>query len=160
MIDATAAIASPTSSATAALTNRSATDTTRFAKTLKQASANKIDQTPLREVAGQLVSAAFVLPMLAEVRNSSMNTDLFGGGFGQDAIQQQLDTKLADQIASSPRFPLVQSLVDYLSPKRPSTMPAPPAFQQRQADRLMNSSPPATDATPTTHTKPGIDRLG
>ena len=71
----------------------------------------------LRKAAGELVAAAFLLPMLDHVRNSTMKSDLFGGGMDQDAMRQMLDVRLAGEIASSPSFPLVDALVEQFRPK-------------------------------------------
>jgi Rod binding domain-containing protein len=48
--------------------------------------------------ARQLVSTAFVQPMLAQMRDDPFRSDLFHGGFAEDAFAQQLETQLADRI--------------------------------------------------------------
>lgn len=92
-----------------------------FAAALAQRSSNAtannaLEQgTPrsqqLREAAGQLVATAFLQPLMAQMRSSAFNTDLFGGGFAQDAMQEKLDTALIDELAASERFPLTDALV-------------------------------------------------
>ncbi len=47
----------------------------------------------VREAAEQMVASAFLLPLMAEARGGSLKSDLFGGGFAQDAMAQQLETR-------------------------------------------------------------------
>ncbi|MEM8782170.1 MAG: hypothetical protein AAGE65_04865 [Planctomycetota bacterium] len=68
----------------------------------------------LREVSGQLVATAFLLPLFKQARSSAFKTDLFGGGFAQDAMQEKLDVHLAEAIAASHRFPLTDAVVNHL----------------------------------------------
>ncbi|MEM1446505.1 MAG: rod-binding protein [Planctomycetota bacterium] len=76
--------------------------------------AGQTKQDQLREAAGQLVATAFLLPLMKEARSSTFKTDLFGGGFAQDAMQEKLDVALADELAQSGRFPLTDALVRHL----------------------------------------------
>ncbi len=55
-------------------------------------------------VGNQLVATAMIQPILAELRNSPFKSDLFDGGRAEEVFGQQLDTTLADRIASSPAF--------------------------------------------------------
>lgn len=71
-------------------------------------------ETQIRESAEQLVASAFVLPMLQQLRESPFETEMFGAGQGEKLFRQRLDTMLADRIAGSPGFPLVDTLVDRL----------------------------------------------
>ncbi|MEM7577223.1 MAG: rod-binding protein [Planctomycetota bacterium] len=68
----------------------------------------------LREAAGQLVATAFLLPLMKEARSSTFKSDLFGGGFAEDAMQEKLDVAITDELAASDRFPLTDALVDHL----------------------------------------------
>lgn len=90
-----------------------------------------------REAAGQLVAAAFILPLLAETRKSSMNTDLFGGGMGQDAMRQKLDVELAERLATSPKFPIVDAMVDRYMPE--NIIPIE-VFRKQQAEADPNAA--------------------
>lgn len=77
-----------------------------------QGPATKTEQ--LREAAGQLVATAFLLPLMKEARSSTFKSDLFGGGFAEDAMQEKLDVAIADELAASDRFPLTEALVRHL----------------------------------------------
>jgi hypothetical protein len=63
-----------------------------FSNPLARASAEA------RQAAEQFVATAFVMPMLAAMRDDPFKSELFHGGFTEDAFGQQLDTQLADQI--------------------------------------------------------------
>ncbi len=78
------------------------------------AEAPATKQEQLREAAGQLVATAFLLPLMAEARKSNFKSDLFGGGFAQDAMREKLDVQFAEQLAASDRFPLTDALVKHL----------------------------------------------
>ena len=71
-------------------------------------------ETQIRESAEKLVASAFVLPMLQQLRESPFETEMFAPGQGEKLFRQRLDTMLADRIAGSPGFPLVDTLVDRL----------------------------------------------
>ena len=73
-------------------------------------SAGKSKREQLREAVEQLVSSAFILPVLGQMRDSALNSDLFGGGFAEKSFQQQLDTVLADRMVSGGNFPLVDTI--------------------------------------------------
>lgn len=91
-------------------------------------------QAELRQAAEQFVSSAFVLPLLAQMRDDPFRSDLFHGGQGEDAFQSQLDTILADRITRGARFPLVDTIVDKIlsgygarAGRASSTSPSAPA---------------------------------
>ncbi|MEX0745016.1 MAG: rod-binding protein [Phycisphaeraceae bacterium] len=77
----------------------------------------------LRDAAEQLVASAFVLPFLSQVRDTSLGSDMFHGGYAEDAFQQQLDTHLADEMVTNSRFPLVDGIERYLLGERSTDMP-------------------------------------
>lgn len=52
-----------------------------------------------RDAANQLVSMAFIKPLLAQTRESPFKSDMFHGGHGEEVFQQQLDSVLADRMA-------------------------------------------------------------
>ncbi|MBL4700884.1 MAG: hypothetical protein JKX85_06470 [Phycisphaeraceae bacterium] len=64
----------------------------------------------IREAAQQLVSSALILPMLAQIRESSLKSEMFHGGFTEDAFGAQLDTELADKMVAKSNFPIVEAI--------------------------------------------------
>ena len=97
----------------------------------------------LREAAEQLVASAFVQPMLNQLHESPFKTERFGGGSGEKLFRQRLDTILADRIAGSPGFPLVDTLVNHMQRRvgRPAPTTAPPAAPTT-APTSPNPAPP------------------
>ncbi len=63
-----------------------------------------------REAVEQLVAAAFVSPLLGELRDQPFDSDLFGSGFEHDAFRQQMDTIIADRMVKSSRWPIVDTI--------------------------------------------------
>jgi len=61
-------------------------------------------QDRARTAANQLVATALVQPILEEMRSSPFKSKLFHGGRGEEVFGQQLDTVLAERIASAPGF--------------------------------------------------------
>jgi len=72
-------------------------------------------QDRARTAASQLVATALVQPILAELRSSPFKSDLFHGGRGEEVFRQQLDTVLAERIASSPGFGAVETVAAQLN---------------------------------------------
>lgn len=68
----------------------------------------------MREVSQQFVSGAFLQPLLKQMQDDPFRSDLMHGGFAEDSFQQQLNTIIADRIAATPRFPIVDALHDYI----------------------------------------------
>jgi len=83
-----------------------ARDEASFDATLAQAKRN------LTQLAEKLVASAFVLPMIGQMRNDPLKSDLFHGGFAEDVFTQQYDTRLADTIAANGKFPVVDLLAE------------------------------------------------
>jgi len=70
-----------------------------FAEVLASASVGgESRETLVREQARKLVATTFVSPLLARMREDPFRSDLFHGGFAEDAFGAQLDTILADRI--------------------------------------------------------------
>ena len=67
-----------------------------------------------RDAANQLGASALIQPVLAQLRESPFKSDLFSGGRGEEAFGQQLDTLLADRLASTPGFGPAQALAQRL----------------------------------------------
>ncbi len=72
----------------------------------------------VRDAARGLVSSAFLLPMLAQVRASAKEGDLLHGGFGEDVWRQQLDTMIADRILQKSNFSVVEAVYRNIVPKQ------------------------------------------
>lgn len=64
----------------------------------------------IRHAAQQLVSSALILPMLSQIRDSALKSDLFDGGFMESAFGAQLDTELADRMVAKSNFPIVDAI--------------------------------------------------
>ena len=71
----------------------------------------------LREAAAELVSAAFLRPMLAEARQDPFKSELFHGGRGEEIFGEQLDGILADRITSAANFPMTDAIVKHFAPQ-------------------------------------------
>ncbi|MAX26904.1 MAG: hypothetical protein CMJ19_20615 [Phycisphaeraceae bacterium] len=76
----------------------------------KAANFSDEQKREIREAAQQLVSSALILPMLAQIRESSLKSELFHGGFTEDAFGSQLDTELADRMVAKSNFPIVDAI--------------------------------------------------
>ncbi|MEX2673300.1 MAG: rod-binding protein [Phycisphaeraceae bacterium] len=64
----------------------------------------------VRKAAQQLVSQAFLMPMMKMMRDDPFKSDLFHGGQGEDIFAAQLDEKLADSMASQMNLPVVEAV--------------------------------------------------
>lgn len=96
----------------AAITPRSAAGPS-FEEAVAQADRKR---GQLADAADQLVSTAFVLPLLSQVRDSPFKTEMFSGGRAEEAFGQQLDVILADRITASSNFGITQAMVRSFSP--------------------------------------------
>ncbi|HWB20958.1 MAG TPA: hypothetical protein VG711_11705 [Phycisphaerales bacterium] len=81
-------------------------------QSLLNANANQNDDRSLRDSASKLVSSAFLLPLLQEVRDSTMAVGPFAPGIAEKRFGPMLDQRIADAVASSPNFPLVNAIVN------------------------------------------------
>jgi len=72
-------------------------------------------QDRARTAANQLVATALVQPILAQMRSSPFKSELFHGGRGEEVFGQQLDTVLAERIASSPTLGLGSAVAERLT---------------------------------------------
>ncbi|NBC10197.1 MAG: hypothetical protein GVY24_00490 [Planctomycetes bacterium] len=77
--------------------------------------AGKSKEQQVRESVEQLVSSAFILPLMNELRDQPLDSDLFGGGFAEDSFRQQLDTVLADRMVAGGNFPVVEVIYERLT---------------------------------------------
>ncbi len=69
----------------------------------------------LRRAAQQLVASAFVVPLLEQMREDPFKSELFHGGFAEDAFSQQLDTILSDRIAQRQNLPLADAVYRHIA---------------------------------------------
>ncbi|HAI10919.1 MAG TPA: hypothetical protein DCM28_04400 [Phycisphaerales bacterium] len=76
----------------------------------REAQMSDQQKSDIRQAAQQLVSSALILPMLQQVRESSLKSELFHGGFSEDAFGAQLDTELADRMVAKSNFPIVDAI--------------------------------------------------
>ncbi|MEM1208937.1 MAG: rod-binding protein [Planctomycetota bacterium] len=67
------------------------------------------------EAAEQLVASAFIAPLLAQLRDSMKQNDMFYGGSTEDLFGHQLDEKIADDVVKSSRFGLVDAVYREIS---------------------------------------------
>jgi len=112
-------------SSSASLPAAAFTPRDRFTQMLAQMQANpsagpkdaELAQTDdAREAAQQLIATTLVMPILSQARKDPFRSEMFHGGFGEDAFGAQLDTVLADRIAAGPQMqPLVDSVYRQLT---------------------------------------------
>lgn len=69
----------------------------------------------LRQAAEQFVSTSLLTPLLAASRQDPFRSELFHGGFGEDAFMQQLDQILADRMSQRMSMPLVDAIYNKLN---------------------------------------------
>jgi len=84
----------------------------------------------LRNAANQLVSVAFIKPLMAQMRQSPFKNDMFQGGQGETIFQEHLDTVLADRISSRSNFAIAD------------------AVYRKIAGQKHNATAPASNASP------------
>lgn len=63
-----------------------------------------------------MVSQTLILPMLEQLRDDPLRSELFHGGFAEDAFAQHMDMKMADRIAESGRLPIGKIIADQYMP--------------------------------------------
>jgi len=90
-----------------------------FQRLLQQKSNQHMSPTKAekqaRDGAAGLVSEALILPVLKQVRQSSLNKDgPFSPGIGEKAFGPEFDMELADRIAHSPRMGITDALAKKL----------------------------------------------
>ena len=64
----------------------------------------------LKDAANQLVSVAFIKPMMAQMRQSPFKNEMFHGGQGETVFQEHLDTVMADRIAGRTNYSLADAI--------------------------------------------------
>ncbi|MHC4948884.1 MAG: hypothetical protein ACYTG1_11575 [Planctomycetota bacterium] len=81
------------------------------------------DGSAPRAAAAAFVANAFVQPVLASLRESTLATGPFAPGSTEKRFGPLLDRHLADRIASAPEFPLVDAILARLAPTAPEGDP-------------------------------------
>jgi len=104
-----------------------------FAQHLTSAMAAKVaasvSEGEARQAAEQLVATTFVQPLLRQMRQDPLRSELMHGGLAEDAFSAQLDTQLADRIVRRTHWPLVDRIVQSVMGGRSTAVP--PAAEVR-----------------------------
>lgn len=89
----------------------------RFQRSLE--SAAKDNHAALADAASQLVSSAFVVPVLSSLHDSpfKLKEGPFAAGTAEKRFAPLLDQQLADRITKAANFPLVRSIIDRFTKK-------------------------------------------
>ncbi len=87
----------------------------RFAQILNSTKSDDKKTDELKEQAEEFVGFAFYLPLLKQSRDDVFKTDLFHGGFAEDAFGSELDQILSGRLAKRDETGLVDSLVQRYS---------------------------------------------
>ena len=82
----------------------------RSTSKLDNSGASDQQKEEILQAAQQLVASALVLPMLAQTRDSAFKSEMFHGGFSEDAFGSQLDTHLADRMVAKSNFSVVDAI--------------------------------------------------
>ena len=72
--------------------------------------AHQSNADQVREAARSLVAISFIQPLLTEARQDPFRSEMFHGGFAEDAFGAQLDSIIAEQITKRADLPLVESV--------------------------------------------------
>lgn len=78
-------------------------------------------EAQVRETAQQLVASTFIMPLLQQMREDPFKSEMFHGGFTEDAFGQQLDTILADRIAQRTGGSIVDAVYRSINKQMHST---------------------------------------
>jgi Rod binding domain-containing protein len=73
-----------------------------------------LDREKVRQSAAQLVSSAFILPVLESMHDSPFLQGPFAPGFAEKRFMPLLDQHIADRITSGANFPLVDVITERL----------------------------------------------
>ena len=95
------------------------------------------DPAVIQQAAGQLASELFFAPLLAEMRQFPFGQKLANGGQMEAAFGEQLDQRLADQVAASDQA-LLKQIVRQLAPQTETATPGAERVTwpaQRQTER-------------------------
>jgi len=75
----------------------------------------ELKQAEARRAAEQFVATSLLFPLLEQMQNDPFKTDLFHGGFGEDAFMQQWNQVIADRIVQSADLPIVREVENRLT---------------------------------------------
>lgn len=84
-------------------------------------SASVAGEDKLMQAADQLVSTAFVQPLLSQLRDDPFKSDMFHGGRAEEIFGQQLDTILSERVTSSSNFGISEAVASHLRSASPAT---------------------------------------
>ena len=82
------------------------------------------DPSVIRDVAAQMVSELFFVPMLAEMRTFPFGNEFGHGGRGEAVFGEQLDQRVADVVASAGHGGLVEQIAKRLERAQHSPPPS------------------------------------
>ena len=99
------------------------------------------DRKKAREAAAQLVASAFIVPVLASLREGPFLEAPFAQSLAEKQFGPLLDQQIADRITMAANFPLVDLIVDRLL--------GPPDREQLGADERRPNRLPDGGPTPT-----------
>ncbi len=99
-----------------------------FAAELQRFQPEQVDEA--REAAKQWVGIAFFQPLLEQMENDPLRTELFHGGYGEKVWSRELNSVLRERMAEASSFDLADVIVDRLM--KPEASP-PPVMQGQGA---------------------------
>lgn len=67
-----------------------------------------------KQAAEQFVASSLIFPLLKQMQNDPFKTDLFHGGFGEDAFMQQWNQVIADRMTQRADLPIVREVENRL----------------------------------------------
>jgi len=76
--------------------------------------AAKPQEDQALQAAQDLVSITLLQPLLAQARQDPFKSDLFHGGFAEDAFGDKMDSITAQQIAQRTNFPIVDAVYNWM----------------------------------------------
>ena len=98
-----------------------------------QEATHATDRAVVREAATQLVSSAFIMPVLAAMRESPFVEPPFAPTFAEKQFAPLLDQQVADEITGAANFSLVDVIVERLIGPDDRPPPPPPAPERTDA---------------------------
>lgn len=77
---------------------------------LQRARDQKERETDVRQMAEQFVATSLIGPLMVQVRDDPFKSDLFHGGFTEDAFMRQFDEIIADRMSKRMSMPIVDAI--------------------------------------------------
>ncbi len=81
-------------------------------------SATPPQEDDARTASEALVAITLVQPLLEQARKDPFRSDLFHGGFAEDAFGAKLDSIIAERITKASHMPIVESLYSQMTQAR------------------------------------------